>query len=326
VKYFKEADMNIGLLIDINSISSEYIPYIYNEATARGNIIIKKAYGAAENGNTENVKVEDANDTTYMNIREQLADFGISYVPDETSTADRPQAGYGQHGISCQLIIDMLDMAGNTYIEEIHIVTNDEYITKAIETVRAKGKKVVLYGNENISRSFIHMCDSFKYVEILSGAKCQGAVAELQVIIHDIKNMIINSQASGICLTGRAVIEHLGQLHREFDIRNYGYTTLAAFLEENVAGINVINVSGELVIEPVDDKAKIEEWITSFLVEHNNKIEDMDIIYEGLKKAYPHFDTRSYGYTSEIAFILSFPKFEIYDNKGVKLKQTFKLK
>jgi hypothetical protein len=289
-------------------------------------VIIKKAYGTAENINTGNAKVEDATDTSYMNIREQLADLGISYVPDETSTVETTRAGCAQHGISCQFIIDMLDMAGSNNIEEIHIATNDEYITKAIETARAKGKKVVLYGNESVSRRFIQVCDSFKYVEILSGVQCRGVVTELAAIADDVKNMLINSQASGICLTGRAVIEYLGQQHREFDIRNYGYTTLAAFLENNVTGINIIYDAGELVIEAVDDKTKIEEWITSFLVEHNNKIEDMDIIYEGLKNEYPHFDTRNYGYTSEIAFILSFPKFEIYDNKGVKLKQTFKLK
>ena len=45
-----------------------------------------------------------------------------------------------------------------------------------------------------------------------------------------------------------------------------------------------------------------------------------------LTKLHTEFDTRNYGYASDIAFLLSFPKLEIYNNKGVKLKQSFKLK
>ena len=52
----------------------------------------------------------------------------------------------------------------------------------------------------------------------------------------------------------------------------------------------------------------------------------MSELFAAIKLMYPYFDIKNYGYTNEIAYILSIPKLEIYDNKGVKLKQTFKIK
>ena len=76
----------------------------------------------------------------------------------------------------------------------------------------------------------------------------------------------------------------------------------------------------------IDDRENVEHFITAYLSERNNKIDDMQELFDALSEEFERFDTRNYGYASDIAFLLSFPKLEIYNNKGVKLKQSFKLK
>lgn len=82
----------------------------------------------------------------------------------------------------------------------------------------------------------------------------------------------------------------------------------------------------ELMIEKTENREQVERFITAYLSERENKVEDMTELLDALAEHFAHFDIRNYGYTTDIAFILSFPKLEIYENKGVKLKRTFQLK
>ena len=145
-------------------------------------------------------------------------------------------------------------------------------------------------------------------------------------IISDVYRIIIEERASGICTELAGLIYKLTKLHTEFDTRNYGYTSMEELILKNGKDIQFYKDGERYYLEMIDDRENVEHFITSYLSERNNKIDDMQELFDALSEEFERFDTRNYGYASDIAFLLSFPKLEIYNNKGVKLKQSFKLK
>lgn len=55
------------------------------------------------------------------------------------------------------------------------------------------------------------------------------------------------------------------------------------------------------------------------------KIDDMAELLDAIRSRFPGFAMENYGYHTDYGFILSFSKFEIWENKGIKMKRTFKL-
>ena len=284
--------MNIALFVDCNSIKTEYIDAITREARKQGNVILKKAYG--------NIDDEELRDTLERNL----------YYIEETGTeyADR---------IPAELIADFMfylmedDHKNRRRADQVIVATGDEYIRPVLNAHLANGARVTIYGTKSASKQFVYSTGSFRYV------------ADVE---KNILEMITMEKGSARIIDARGLCEALLRMYPEFDVRNYGYTKFTTFVTENISNINIEETASGIAIRQIDDGQEIQRYIYEFLGKRDNKVEDMSELFAAIKLMYPYFDIKNYGYTNEIAYILSIPKLEIYDNKGVKLKQTFKIK
>jgi len=48
-------------------------------------------------------------------------------------------------------------------------------------------------------------------------------------------------------------------------------------------------------------------------------------LIDALREKFPGFTMENYGYHTDYGFILSFSRFQIWENKGIKMKRSFKL-
>lgn len=291
--------MKKALLFDSNTVKKEYIPAVSREVSGNGEVLLKRAYGYADAA-SRTILVQNG---FYAALSEQA-----------------------ENRIPCGMLVDLLELLTNDEIQEIHLATNDAYVLPVVLKIRACGKTVTVYGNEDMPDAFINCCGRFRYLEILDGKLPEHCMADLKEIISDIHTIIIEERASGTCLTASKLLCCLENLHPDFDIRNYGYTTFEELITKNIEDILLYKENGELMIEKTENREQVERFITAYLSERENKVEDMAELLDALAEHFAHFDIRNYGYTTDIAFILSFPKLEIYENKGVKLKRTFQLK
>lgn len=287
------------ILYDANTVGSKYVSSIYKDVAGNGEVVLKRAYGFF------NEKIE-----------EQYGKEGFAIF----------NTGVEEKHIACQMVVDALDLVENTEIDNFVIASSDEYILPLILKLREKGKNTVVYGSSAMSWEFINACGSFKYLDILDGKQPDASYTEMKIIISDIYHIITSSSSQGKILNGEDIVGGLQNLHPEFDVRNYGYNSIYEMIKVNMPDINIIKENGKMIIEQVDNRDDIEGYIVKYLSARENKIEDMAELLDALAAEFEHFNIRNYGYTSDIAFILSFPKLEIYENKGVKLKQSFKLK
>lgn len=299
--------MNIALFVDCNSIKKEYIDAITREARKQGNVILKKAYG--------NIDDEELRDTLERNL----------YYIEETGTeyADR---------IPAELIADFMfylmedDHKNRRRADQVIVATGDEYIRPVLNAHLANGARVTIYGTKSASKQFVYSTGSFRYVEMLAGEDVSEYVTPKADVVKNMLEMITMEKGSARLIDARGLCEALLRMYPEFDVRNYGYTKFTTFVTENISNINIEETASGIAIRQIDDGQEIQKYIYEFLGKRDNKVEDMSELFAAIKLMYPYFDIKNYGYTNEIAYILSIPKLEIYENKGVKLKQTFKIK
>ena len=61
-------------------------------------------------------------------------------------------------------------------------------------------------------------------------------------------------------------------------------------------------------------KAEIEKEIIRMIRENKGHVDNLSIVHEELKKAFPSFDVKQYGFSRISSFIRSFGTFKIKDN------------
>lgn len=122
------------------------------------------------------------------------------------------------------------------------------------------------------------------------------------------------------------VYEGVVRRYPDFDVRNYGYTHLDTFVENNVSGVKVYtDENGVTKLTLVDDREEIDTFAYEYMTGRGYKIDDMAELLDAIRSRFPGFVMENYGYHTDYGFILSFSKFEIWENKGIKMKRTFKL-
>ena len=122
------------------------------------------------------------------------------------------------------------------------------------------------------------------------------------------------------------VYKSLIRRYPDFDVRNYGYTHLSTFVKKNVSGVQIVNDDcGGSCIKIVDDRKNIDDFAYEYVAGRGYTIDDMAELIDALREKFPGFAMENYGYHTDYGFILSFSRFQIWENKGIKMMRSFKL-
>ena len=104
----------------------------------------------------------------------------------------------------------------------------------------------------------------------------------------------------------------------DFDVRNYGYSKLSTFLENlDNNDFQVVKLHGGFFVQEKStsiSQAAIEKEIARIIRDNKGHVDNLSIIHEELKKAFPGFDVKQYGFSRLSSFIRSFGTFRIKDN------------
>ena len=110
----------------------------------------------------------------------------------------------------------------------------------------------------------------------------------------------------------------LSKRFSDFDVRNYGYSKLSTFLESmNNSEFQLVKLHGGYFVQEKSasiSKTEIEKEIIRMIRENKGHVDNLSIVHEELKKAFPSFDVKQYGFSRISSFIRSFGTFKIKDN------------
>ena len=240
-----ENELRFAILIDADNISDKYIKIILDETANHGIATYKRIYG----------------DWTSP----QLASW--KNVLLENSIIPMQQYSYttGKNSTDSAMIIDAMDILYSGMVDGYCIVSSDSDFTRLVARLRESGMHVIGMGEEKTPKPFISACNQFKYLDILYSNQQEEEKEELHEKPAEIKkpeaaaaknpscnqknkaasqknknlkhirstiNAIINqfSDEDGWLSPGM-LGDQLSKRLPDFDVRNFGFSKLTAFLK-----------------------------------------------------------------------------------------------
>lgn len=306
-------DKRFALLIDADNISAKYIAAIIDEMTKYGSITYKRLYSDWTNNQTAKWK-------------KALLEYSVTPIQQFSNTV-------GKNATDSALIIDAMDILYTGSVEGFCIVSSDSDFTRLAARLRESGMEVIGMGEEKTPRSFRSACNVFTTLENLldqDGGEDQpdsnavaAALLEKEAgiiskkVIEDVIIKIVaenenNGKDTGLAQLGNRLVK----MYSDFDVRNYGYSSLSKFLEEMHAFKlrkvhNVVNVelSGSLL-----NKASLDRCVQEYVKAQGSGGADLGVLGQKIHDGYTNFNVKNYGYSTFAKFVQSIPDLEVREN------------
>ena len=303
----EQNERRFAVLIDADNVSPKYIKYILDEVSDMGVATYKRIYG-------------DWTDPEKRGWKNVLLDWSVNPIQQYSYTT-------GKNATDSAMIIDAMDILYSGNVDGFCLVSSDSDFTKLAQRLREAGMFVMGIGERKTPKPFRSACDTFKLLEIISSedmpenlaAESLRPVPSIDEIQKAITKLLIenNSQNQPIILA--KVGNFLTKRFSDFDVRNYGYSKLSTFLESlDNNDFKVVRLHGGYFVQEKSASASKEEIgkeISRIISRYNGHVDNLSIILDELKKAFPSFDIKQYGFSRISSFIRSFGTFYIKDNK-----------
>jgi len=292
--------MRAALYIDCGSIKVEDIPYIYEEIRKTDDLVISKMFG---------VEMKDASEIAgRLRIRNNLHCGG-----DQTSAL-------------VALAVEVMADAIDEDVQKTYIATGDLAVLPLLDKLKLMRTSVAVIGPCGADRALIDNSEKYTYLEVINGGECTAEIPSVDEIAGRIYSVSSYYNGMGEDVKLEQVYKSLIRRYPDFDVRNYGYTHLSTFVKKNVSGVQIVNDDcGGSCIKIVDDRKNIDDFAYEYVAGRGYTIDDMAELMDALRERFPGFAMENYGYHTDYGFILSFSRFQIWENKGIKMKRSFKL-
>ena len=303
-------EKRFAILIDADNISTKYVVNIMSEISNYGVATYKRAYGdltRKENKNWEKV----------------LLEHSITPVQQYSYT-------FGKNSTDSAMIIDAMDILYSDNVEGFCIVSSDSDFTRLAARLREAGKIVIGMGEKKSAKPFVKACTLFKYLDLIAKNDSKGKnknqtvdvkdygetddlgdnevvdKADILLAILDIFNEMEDSRMG---FNMGELGQRLTKIYSDFDVRNYGYSRLSAFLKSfdcfETKDSYVYWVHQEK--DGIPSRADLQRVIVDALQKDFSE-DGMNILMmkQILEESYPGFDIANYGYAKLSTFFKDF--------------------
>lgn len=297
-------DKRYAVLIDADNVSAKYITAILDEMTKYGVITYKRIYG-------------DWTSKHASKWREELLTNSITPIQQFSNTA-------GKNATDSALIIDAMDILYTGKVDGFCIVSSDSDFTKLASRLRESGMEVIGMGENKTPKSFKAACSVFTNLEILLQQDSDRPKANIsqktiqEAIVEIITENENNGKKTGLGEVGNFLLKK----YSDFDVRNYGYSSLSKFIEEMDDTFTLYRIENIILVKLKDDTVKreqLEEYIRTCVRQSGGEGVDLATMGQFLHKKYPDFKVKEYGYSTLQKFVSHIAGLElITESENVK--------
>jgi uncharacterized protein (TIGR00288 family) len=291
-------DKRYAVLIDADNISSKYLASIMDEMTKYGTITYKRIYG-------------DWTSPHAGKWKKELMEFSITPIQQFRNTV-------GKNATDSTLIIDAMDILYTDNVDGFCIVSSDGDFTRLASRLKESGMDVIGMGENKTPRSFRAACTVFTDLELLLDQTDDDAVVEVgqkkaknflkQTEIENVIIEIITENDNKGRQTGLGEIgSRLQKKYTDFDVRNYGYSSLSTFIEE-IDSFDLKKINNTVIVGLKEDNS-VKKQVIDFAVDSvtaagENGL-DLGALGQKIHNKYPNFKVKEYGYSTLKKFIYS---------------------
>lgn len=297
------------MLIDSDNISARYIDCILDEMTRHGVVTYRRIYG-------------DFTSNQMHRWRSELAERCITPIQQFQNTT-------GKNATDSALIIDAMDIlyAGN--VEGFCIVSSDGDFTRLASRLRESGMEVIGMGEGKTPKSFKAACSVFTNIELLVEGDSEKTTSKQEkknvvkkkkiadAIVEIITTNENNGKDTGLGEIGSALVKK----YSDFDVRNYGYSSLSRFIEDiDNFELRRNNTSISVILK--SNIAEIEEYAIAAVQKAGVTGIGIGNLAQKIHDHYPDFKVKKLGYSTFQKFIQSIRKLQI-ENVGENQKNVY---
>lgn len=283
--------LRIAVLIDSDNISANYISAILDEVASYGIASIRRVYGDWTSPQATKWK-----DALLNNSLTPMQQFGNTSGKNSTDSA---------------MIIDAMDILYSGDVNGYCIVSSDSDFTRLASRLRESGSLVIGMGEEKTPLAFRKACTKFIALENL--LKENGDAVEQQNVlkIEKIESAIVDIYAYNDGLGKRTrlseVGNELGNKYSDFDVRNYGYSSLSRFIDDMPRFDLKREGTDYFVIlkESSSTREEVSSFIVETIIEMPHKEIGLSELGNMVRERFAGFDQRDYGYTQFSKFVAS---------------------
>ncbi len=302
-----ESTLNIALLIDSDNISPKYVETVFDELKNIGTVTIKRIYG-------------DWTLDSARSWKTLLPEYALMPIQQYAYTQ-------GKNSTDSAMIIDAMDILYSKEVDAFCLASSDSDFTRLAARLREEGKQVIGMGESKTPKAFVSVCDSFRYLDVLSGdTDSSGSAAEgitpRKEIEMEILSMLSQKEA-GARIQISVIKDALQRKYSDFDERNYGFSKFSGFLKSfNTFKIVTDTQRNTLYIcqEYSARKAEIERYILAILKKSRGNRLNIGEINSRITAQFKDFSVKSLGYKQIKLFLSDIDGVEI-ENCDLVLKK-----
>lgn len=291
---------HIALLIDSDNISPRYIETVFDELKSIGTVTVKRIYGDWTRDDVKSWKAV-------------LPEYAIQPMQQFANTV-------GKNSTDSAMIIDAMDILYRDAVEVFCLATSDSDFTRLAVRLRESGKQVLGMGESKTPKSFVNACDSFRYLDVLSGrtddteASQENSITPREEIEQEVLAMLSRGEV-GARVQISMVKANLQRKFPDFDERNYGYSKFSGFLQSFSAFKLVMEGTHNFCIcqEPSGERAEVEDFVKDLLQKNAGKKINIGEINKRITDHFRGFSVKAYGYKQIKLFLSDIPGVKIKD-------------
>lgn len=286
------SDKRFAVLIDSDNISARYIDCILDEMTRHGVATYRRIYG-------------DFTSNQMHRWRNELAERCITPIQQFQNTT-------GKNATDSALIIDAMDILYTGNVEGFCIVSSDGDFTRLASRLRESGMEVVGMGEGKTPKAFKAACSVFTNIELLVESEGEKTTSKQEkknvvkkkkiadAIVEIITTNENNGKETGLGEIGSALVKK----YSDFDVRNYGYSSLSRFIEE-IDNFELVRNKTSLSVILKSDAREIEEFAVMTVKKAGTAGVDIGHLAQKIHDHYPNFKVKKLGYSTFQKFIHS---------------------
>ncbi|WP_429816077.1 NYN domain-containing protein [Ensifer sp. B1-9] len=143
----------LAILVDADNISSDFLPFIVQEASAIGTAIIKRVYG----------HFGSAAMAAWQPLLHEYAFSSVHVVP----------AAKSKNATDLKLAIEAMDILHRGQVDGFCIASSDSDFTSLASRIREDGLSVYGFGEKKAPKPYANSCNQFIYCDhlLVKGAK-----------------------------------------------------------------------------------------------------------------------------------------------------------
>ena len=295
-----EPTLNIALLIDSDNISPKYIETLFDELKDIGTVTIKRIYG-------------DWTQDSVKSWKGLLPRYALIPIQQYAYTQ-------GKNATDSAMIIDAMDILYGKAVDVFCLASSDSDFTRLAARLRESGKQVIGMGESKTPKAFVSACDSFRYLDVLSGETdsepiAGNSITPRQEIEEEILSILSQTEA-GARVQISVIKEALQRKYSDFDERNYGFSKFSGFLKSFPAFKIVPDIHRNTLC--IDQgysarKAEIEAFVLQTLKKTRGKRMNIGEVNTRITEHFKNFSVKSLGYKQIKLFLSDIDGVEIED-------------